>query len=394
MNKCNVCGSVTRAVMVSAGRSVTSLGRIMDGRFSTRVCDQCSHAQKDTSIDLAAYYRTEYKTLSSSADEDDLYGIRDGRPVYRNAHMAETLIETVGEVSGDVLDFGCGKSLVMSHVVARAPDARVHLFDVSRDYVSFWDTFVPRDRQACFEMPADWADKFPLVTSFFALEHVPDPVAQLRAMRRVLAPDGRLYVIVPDMYSVNVADMVVIDHVQHYSDASMAAAMAQAGLQLDAAHHDRHAQAVIYEGSPVADGAVQPPRPASGVVAATVSQCEEIAAHWEAFRRSVRAFEEAVTRAGIARIVILGAGIVGTQAFLHLREPDSVMAFADSNPHKQAKGWQGLPVIPPAQIPRDGSTAVIAGFNADQAERLLPEMVGDLPEDLVWSVRDANPVAH
>ncbi len=392
MNRCNVCGAPVRALMESDGPSVTSLGRVLEAQFVVWSCDGCGHAQKTTSLDLAAYYDSDYKTLSASADEDDLYTVRDGRPVYRNAHMAQTLADLVGEVTGDVLDYGCGKSLVMSHLAAIAPDACVHLFDVSQDYARFWDTFVPRERQACFELPSAWHGRFRLVTSFFSLEHVVDPVRELRTMRQVLADDGVLYVIVPDMYSVNVADMVVIDHVQHYSDASMARAMAEAGLTLEATHHDVHEQAVVHIGRPVAHVAGAPLSEVAdaGAVAHAVRRCEEIAAHWAAFGRSLRAFEAAVTARGVHRFVVLGAGIVGTQAFLRLRNPDSVVAFADSNVFKQTKGWQGRPVIPPPDVPRDGSTAVIAGFHAGQAARLLPQMVGDLPADLVWSVLNVD----
>jgi SAM-dependent methyltransferase len=388
MKTCNVCGAATTPVLALDGPySLTSLGRRVEASAEVSVCERCSHAQTATSIDLAQYYASEYKTLAASAEEDDLYEIRNGQPVYRNQYMAAVLTGKLPGLKGAVLDFGCGKSLVMKHYGLTTDHRDVHLFDVSRDYTRFWDLFVPQERYACFEVPASWRGKFALVTSFFSMEHVPDPLAELRTIRRLLTADGVLYLVVPNMYQANTADMIVVDHVQHYSEASMKRLLGLAGFSLTEADHLSHKQGSIYLAAPssIVDDFSEEDQAQAQL---WVARCKAISTLWSRINHSVRQFEEALIQRGVERYFIVGAGIVGTYLFGQLQHRERLAGFIDSNTFKQSKGWHGMTVFAPGTISADARTGIFSGLNTEQVETVLPQLLPRSGFDQnVWTMK-------
>jgi len=373
-----------------SGKAITSLGLVINATGAVFVCDCCSHSQTATSITLADYYAYNYKTLSRSSEEDDLYEMQGNRAIYRNEHMATILAKKLPDVVGDVLDFGCGKSLVMKHYSVKNGKANIHLFDVTEDYVDFWQAFVPADQYACFTVPESWLGKFELVTSFFSMEHVPDPLGELKKIKKVLAPSGLLYICVPDMYSENVADMLVVDHVQHYSDVSMSFLLQKAGFQVAEMDHCSHRQAAIYIARLSDDAALQLKTNGFDGLAVSwiVNRCEDISLYWNTVKDSVKRFELEMTRRGSDRFYIVGAGILGTFLYLQLEFPEKVVGFIDSNRFKQEKGWQRLPVFEPGKTQVGDGVSVFVGFNVSQVESLAATLVPpDVPTENVWTVK-------
>ncbi len=391
MTSCNVCQAATRRVLALNGPySLTSLGRLVEASAEVFVCAGCSHAQTVTSIDLAEYYANEYKTLAASADEDDLYEIRAGVPVYRNQHMSTVLTRKLPKIEGRVLDFGCGKSLVMKHYAKETGNRSIYLYDVSQDYRKFWDAFVPEQQYACFEIPVAWNGTFQLVTSFFSMEHVPQPISELRTIRRLLSPTGLLYLVVPNMYRSNAADMLVVDHIQHFSESSMKMLLRLSDFTLVEADHTSHEQGSIYIARP-SSGPLVPPEDDQADVQSSVTQCLSVSTLWSTVNRSVRLFESELLDRGVERFFIVGAGIVGTHLYAQIQHRELLAGFVDSNAFKQEKGWQGLPVLPPGHVTADAKTGIFCGLNSEQIETVLPKL---LPQTgfghNVWTMKDAT----
>lgn len=390
---CNVCSAPSVHVFsTGSDRSVTSLGRILDAEGEVFVCHTCSHCQTETSFDLTDYYSTDYRTLTNSLEEDDLYENRADGPIYRNFHMASLFAERISGVEGDILDYGCGKSLVMKHFGELTDRQDIYLFDVSDDYADYWDSFVDADRTATHIPPSEWNGKFAVVSSFFSLEHVQRPVQVLTSIRGLLQEGGLLYCVVPDMYSVNAADMLVVDHVQHYSEQSMLECLARAGFTPLSIDHESHIQASIYlaRASDVIEHEGTSQRDLE-IVNRSVLACKEIATRWTRVAASVRTFEENFLKRGDGQVVIIGAGIIGTYVFLQLHHPERVAGFVDSNEFKQQKGWQGLPVVPPPFRAAGSIVGAYAGLNVEQVDKLLPVLVApEVSVDAIWSIKDVG----
>ena len=83
-----------------------------------------------------------------------------------------------------------------------------------------WAIYAPRP---------EWSESFDAVLSFFALEHVAAPRQFMADLHQLLKPGGSAYLLVPNVYT-NVADFVVADHVNHFSQPSLATLFATAGL--------------------------------------------------------------------------------------------------------------------------------------------------------------------
>ncbi len=95
--KCIICGENTELTFsLDSQFSVSSLGKILQAQAKIFLCHHCSHCQTNPSIDLLEYYSTEYKTLSVSFEEDDLYMFESGKPVYRNEHQSQGLFWILG----------------------------------------------------------------------------------------------------------------------------------------------------------------------------------------------------------------------------------------------------------------------------------------------------------
>ena len=241
--QCNICGApLGRPVYRSANNaSITTMNKIIPGRTEVFFCGACGHLQTTELPDLDAYYATEYEINFASEDDDQLYKVIDGRPVYRAEHQANVLLRKLHFGAGHrVLDYGCAKAATLRKVATAHTDIVPYAFDVTDKYVPAWQRFIAAGHWATHRVPAVWDATIDIVLSFYALEHVRDPRNFLRTVRQLLKPGGTFYFVVPDTYA-NVADFVVADHINHFSESSLRTMLELAGfeaIEVDAKSHD------------------------------------------------------------------------------------------------------------------------------------------------------------
>ena len=339
MEACRICqGALSDPVYESPQPvSITSLCQVLEG--STRVwhCPSCDHTQTAPLPALDRFYAEDYHILTASEEDDQLYAIRDGKKIFRTEHQVATLLAKLEiPAAAKVLDYGCGKASTLKALCAQWPGLEPYVFDVGEQYRSFWDKFVPRDRQAVDETPADWAGRFDLVTSFYALEHVADPRGALAKIGGLLREGGAFYMLVPNVFA-NTADLVVADHVNHFSAASLHRLFTDAGFTVEDIDGEVHNSAWVIS--------ARKQTPAGGETDFT-NRAEEVttmAAYWSEFGDRVREFESA--HPGPA--AIYGSGFYGTFIHTCLLEPARVECFLDQNPHRQNQRLLDLPILAP-----------------------------------------------
>ncbi|MDP1558308.1 MAG: class I SAM-dependent methyltransferase [Nitrosomonas sp.] len=357
-----------------AEMSITSLAALVPGKTVVSVCAHCGHLETSSLFDLDQYYDTGYKIGGINAEEDDLYAIESGRMVFRSEHMASVLLQKTSNLGiTTLLDYGCGKSLTSQRAMADNPDLDIYLFDVSRDYEAFWKSFRPDEKLSFFNTPLSWNGSFNCVTSFFSLEHVPFPRDSVARIRSLLRNGGYLYAIVPNIYSVNRADLLVVDHLHHYSLSSMKYCLSSCGFELIEVDNLSHQQASIYIAKAVAG---QPSRiePDPAEVQESIQDAYKLADFWQGVEARLLEFEVRATTSGVGRIFIYGAGIVGIFLYSRFRNKQIIAGFIDSNLHKQKKRYCGLPVVSPSAVQLAPSDGLLVGLNAGVGEPVIASM--------------------
>lgn len=363
-SSCPVCGtSLAEPVYRSfRGSSLDSLGRILP--FETRVhcCESCSHVSTEPIPDLDRYYAENYRISLASDDDDQLYEMVGANRVFRTEHQARLLVDLVDWHPGTrVLDFGCAKATTLRKALTDLPDVELSLYDVSDDYRAHWNEFVPPERQAVHVIPHDWRGRFNLVTSFFSLEHIAAIRPAVADIASLLAADGQLYLVVPDMFA-NASDFVVLDHVNHFTRASLTRLLADAGLMIHWIRNDVHRGALVALARQVAGPVAAVPQPDDG-------DPQELGRWWSAIPGRIHAMEQKCE----GDTAIYGAGFYGSFVYASLNRPERVRCFLDNNPHLQGRQHLGLPVLPPGDCPAAVRDLWI-GLNPLHARRIMADV--------------------
>ena len=105
----------------------------------------------------------------------------------------------------DYLDCGCGPGRLIELVKSTFPSARCSgvemdpiLVDGANAKMQQRGLFDCRITQGTAEQPGLPEESYDLITMRLVLEHIPDPVAALQSLRRLLRPGGRLFIISND----------------------------------------------------------------------------------------------------------------------------------------------------------------------------------------------------
>ncbi len=373
MSTCNICRSSLKAPVYRSdgATSITSLCDIYQGKTEVFLCDRCGHLQTTEVTGLDAYYDTTYKILTDSEEEDQLYEIRESKKIYRVEHQMQTLISKVSLPEGArVLDYGCAKSSMLRRLIQTRPDITPHLFDVSEMYVPFWEKFAQPEHWATYEPNKKWTGLFDVVTSFFSLEHVGDPHSMLTKIRSFLKPEGLCYIIVPNVFT-NIADYVVVDHVNHFTETSIRYLLSKVGfdpLEIDGEIH-RGAFVIVARKADISEERCPD---WEHQVTDVQERMREVGAFWQDLSHKVKTFEQAY--ADRSNVAIYGSGFYGSFILSCLSAPKKVTSFIDQSSFRKGKVLFEKPILGPEKLDPDidvvyvGLNPKIAQVNIDRVE--------------------------
>jgi 2-polyprenyl-3-methyl-5-hydroxy-6-metoxy-1,4-benzoquinol methylase len=365
---CLVCGAPCGDPIYQrdSTASVSSQARVLTVPTIVHACARCGHLQTKPLDDIAGYYDATYNNHLESDEADDLYDVQNGVPVYRNGHQAVVALAKLNLPHGaSVLDFGCAKGTTLRAMVTARPDLDAAVFDVSDVYRPWWDRFIKAENQATYTPPDAWRERFDVVLSFFALEHVAEPRAFLASAWQLLKPGGTLHLIVPNIRR-NIGDMIVVDHVNHFMPSSLHYAFTEAGFVDVRIDEDAHAAAYVIDAT---RAATSPGRPELDPNVATyLAEGRSYASFWSGAGDAVAAFERDVARG--RRSAIYGSGLYGAFVASQLRDRTNLAYFLDQNPHQQAKVIFEKAVRPPDAIGAD-IEVIYAALNPARARDII-----------------------
>lgn len=363
---CLVCEKEISAPLFESlsGHVLTSLSKLHPGNTRVYFCESCEHLQTKTFRDVDEYYDQGYDILVQGEEEDNLYEVRGDHKIFRSDHQLETLLKNLDLKPGaSILDYGCAKGAVLKKLIKKRPDLKAHFFDVSQNYLPFWQGVVPEEQYACYELPERWRNSLDYVVSFFVLEHVENPLQVLRAQAEVLKPGGVLYFLVPNVYE-NSADFIVADHLSHFSPKSLESILSHTGFQLMEINTTDHAAAFIVTAkkkevnlsSEVSD------------YDSVRKEVREIAEYWAGAADKIQSFEKEVVKGEPA--AIYGAGFYGTYIASCLKQLENIECFFDQNPFVQGSEIFERPVKNPKAISSE-IKHVYVGLNPKRAQGII-----------------------
>jgi SAM-dependent methyltransferase len=363
---CRVCqNELGSPIYASSAPAITSLATILVAPTRVYACSACGHCQSEDLPSLDAFYDTDYKISLASDDHDQVYEVRDGKSVFRTDRQAEVAVNLVGmHPSAKILDYGAAKATTLRKIIAQWPNASPHVFDVSEDYRSYWASWLPNDACATYKVPSNWRGLFDVVTAHYVIEHVSNPIAVLAELRGLLAPGGKLFFSVPD-WTQNTGDLLVVDHVNHFSETSVRTAACSAGLEVDLLASNQLPGAFVVVCSP----SKSPSAPPIEKVTDEVGHARAACSFWAAV---VTTIDNSCESRRDRPSAIFGVGFYGSLVHSRVGKKVPISCFLDNNPHSWSLRHFGLPVRPPAEIPDDVRT-VFVGLNPSKARAIVAQ---------------------
>jgi SAM-dependent methyltransferase len=222
--------------------------------YSERPCDVCGGRD----LHEIFHYTTRAKTRSGIYEWNvrnvvcRACGFAFVSPVPTQQSLASYYSDIYEHWQGGVIEFSIAKRLVLlnRYLPSRqrplfaeiGPNATLDFRDAIAHLVDYRSTELNEACQGDFpsleSIPASTVD---VLAAYFVLEHIPNPVAFLKACANALKPDGVLILEVPDLdlYAENPAGIMLYEHTNHFSPRSLEAVAAKAGLaQLEANRED------------------------------------------------------------------------------------------------------------------------------------------------------------
>lgn len=349
-------------------KSITSLSKIIDHPVCVYYDDSAGHLQTLEIPHIENYYDIGYEIYNQSEEDDILYKVENGKKIYRQQHQIETLLSKLSVFSGmKILDYGCAKGTVMKRLKEKSSDIQVYLFDVSKIYEHLWEKFLGKENFTSYQVKAEWEGQMDVVTSFFAFEHLLDPVSELKNIGKLLKDQGLAYIVVPNVFQ-NYADFIVSDHIHHFSESSLRYVFIKAGFEVVEIDADSHFGAFIVIGKKLAMG-----KQAKEFIASTEElenikkESQKIADYWNNLQQKILMFEK--EHKG-AKAAIYGGGVYGNFIATNLLDTSPLLCFVDQNELLYDEMILGKPVVSPQNI-NDEVSIVYVGLNPKIAKDVI-----------------------
>jgi len=330
---------------------MTSDSRIVPRQLKKIRCTNCSLVRDGVEFRaeaLTKHYGTSYQLNTTESGEEHIFFTPSG-PVPRSRFIHDWIVQINPNISGKVLEVGCGQGSVLERLAATFPQSSFSGIDLSAEAVHRADQ---KDLNVTIGGSQDITGRYDTIIAFGVLEHVPSPTGFLNDLREHLNNEGEVIVGQP-MQDVSSYDLFFVDHLHHFTTDHVRAFGQKVGLEQIAVlagsalvpnfslHRFRKSQ--IHQ--PEMD-----PEPARSL--------PSVAEYLAAFRR----VDDFLGRH--QRIAVFGTGEVFSLLYAYTDLPDAeIVCGLDDNPDRRNSNHWPFPVITPEEAPRLSVSDVLLSVN-------------------------------
>jgi 2-polyprenyl-3-methyl-5-hydroxy-6-metoxy-1,4-benzoquinol methylase len=346
---------------------VTSDSKPFRAGGALAVCKACGMTQKlpDSQwlAEIGEIYRDYEMYHQSTANDQAVFDPASGRPMGRCQVLAKRLLKSVLlPAAGSLLDVGAGSGAMLAAFSAASQDWRLFGLDLDNRKEAALKA-IPRFERLFIVGPDQVAQQFDLLTLIHSLEHFPNPIDMLRKLHGLIVLGGRLFVQVNNVERTPF-DLVVADHLSHFSPDSLVYLIAKAGFAVDSVHTDwvnKEISLLAAAGyasvtTPVADDAPL-------VMARVQSDVAWLGNMLEHARGTVE-------QVGHGQFGVFGTSVAATWLASGLGEV--IDFYVDEDPARLGRTHLGRPIVTPDQVPAGATVylAFIGGVSTQIARRL------------------------
>jgi len=344
---CLVCNSTQCEHVEGYGAlpRVTSDCKPFRSGGSLLVCGDCGTIQKLPNeqwfADIAQIYG-EYEIYKLSGGTEQLIFTATGA-IPRSQGLVDFLKSTVALPDrGRLLDIGCGNGAALARYSSALPRWQLYgneLSDRALERLRNVPNFVQLFTVPIGEIPG----RFDLVSMIHSLEHMTSPRSTLEHAARLLTEDGLLFVEVPDV-ETSPFDLLVADHLVHFSRATLSYLAAQVGVSIPLIRNTVLPKEITMI---CRRGSIKVASP----VGRDGTQIAQASVLW-----LIQVLVLASDLAHKQPFGIFGTSISGMWLFGVLRE--SVSFFVDEDPNRIGREYAGKPILSPLEAP-SGATVFV-----------------------------------
>ena len=234
MHACPICASRLFATLTRADRH--ELG------INAAICLQCGLVQNNPRPDkgwFEDFYWEWFWSLYAGEDNPNLSELYDlDEQDYIGRAIGRCILEEISDPSDTLryLDIGCGLGGLLKYMFNENRSWEVSGLDPSEEATDFVKPRLPKVsvRQQQFDAITTLEkDRYDVISMVHVLQHVQEPINVLKAVANSLAPNGILYVEVPDLMSPHWSgkDFFHIAHTYLFDQQTLEFALRQIGLE-------------------------------------------------------------------------------------------------------------------------------------------------------------------
>jgi SAM-dependent methyltransferase len=267
-----------------------------------------------------------------------------GRP--RSARLMDYLVDELHlPDTGRILDFGCGNGAALASFGRRRPGWELYGSELSEATLPTLSR-IPNFKRLFTGPPEEIPVKLDLIILIHALEHVIDPIKVLASLAGLLNAGGRVFVEVPNNAQTPY-DLLVADHMTHFTPQSLGYAAARAGYRSLVLSDAVLPKELSWLGQPAAGGVIaEKPEAGAGIALvnnhlAWIIQQAKQARSLAAEHRPFGIFGTSISATWLDNLLQGGVGF-----------------FVDEDRMRVGRQHMGRPILAPEQAPQGAAIFV------------------------------------